>query len=148
MVSRHCNACGNENHPRLRHPASLKVESSIWGVAIVIGLLAGTWSAITSPKEEPISRALQSLSLTTAQPADQSVADPQTTSRESQSPGMRVADSVYASVISFLKSAWWVLPIPIFFSIWRQLKHYEVCRVCGSRELVPVIAPHGEELPL
>ncbi len=148
MVSRHCNACGNENHPKLRHPSSLKVESSIWGIAIVIGLLAGTWAAATSPSEAPISRALRSLSLTTAQPADQPVQDAETTSRESQSPGMRIADAIYGGLISFLKTAWWVLPIPIFFSIWRQLKHYEVCRVCGSRDLVPVVAPHGEQPPL
>jgi hypothetical protein len=61
---------------------------------------------------------------------------------------MRIADSIYSVVAGFLKAAWWVLPIPIFFSLWRQLKHYEVCRVCGSRDLVPVVAPHGEEPPL
>ena len=61
---------------------------------------------------------------------------------------MRVADSIAGAVFGFIKTAWWVLPIPIIFSIWRQAKHFEVCRVCGSRDLVAVVAPHGAEIPL
>ncbi len=125
MVSRHCNACGNENHPKQRHPSSLKV-----------------------PSDQPFTRALQSFALTSAQPGDLPAEDPQSSSRQSRSPGMRMVDTAYSIVGNFLRTAWWVLPLPILFSLWRQRKRYEVCRVCGSRDLVPVVAPHGEELPL
>jgi hypothetical protein len=50
-------------------------------------------------------------------------------------------------LVDFLKTAWWVLPLPILFSLWRQFRGYEVCGHCGSRELVPVVVPHGDEPP-
>jgi hypothetical protein len=148
MVSRHCNACGNENHPKSLHPSSLKVEASIWAIAIVVGLMAGTWSAITSPSDQPITRALQSFALTSGQPGDLPAEDPLRRSGQSQSPGVRLVDAAYGLIGGFLRTAWWVLPLPILFSIWRQRKRYEVCRVCGSRDLVPIVAPHGQEPPL
>jgi hypothetical protein len=143
MVSKHCNACGSDAHPKLRHPSSLKVESSVWAVAILVGLLAGTFSAVKSESGPSLSRVLQSVTLSAAQPAET-----QTEARRSESTGMLFMTWITRTLADFLKTAWWVLPIPILFSVWRQFKGYEVCGHCGARELVPVVVTHGEEPPV
>lgn len=148
MVSRHCNACGNDNHPKLRHPSSLKVEVAIWTTAILVGLVAGIWSAGSEQSGRPITRALQSLAFTSAQPDDSPAEISQGGARQPRNTGIRTIEAAYGMVGNFLRTAWWVLPLPILFSLWRQAKHYEVCRVCGSRDVVPVEAPHGWEPPL
>ena len=148
MVSKHCNACGADAHPKQRHPSSLKVESSIWVLAIVVGLFAGTFSAARSDSGPTLSRVLQSVSLSASQPAEQPAEVRQTDTSGSQSTGMLFLTWITRTVADFLKTAWWVLLLPILFSVWRQFKGYEVCGHCGSRELAPVVAPHGEEPPV
>ncbi len=148
MVSKHCNACGADAHPKLRHPSSFKIESSIWAVAIVVGLFAGTLSAAKSDSGPKLSHVLQSVTLSVTQPADHPANVQPTESRASQSVGVLFTAWITRSTLDFLKSAWWVLPIPILFSLWRQFRGYEVCGQCGSRELVPVEVHHGEEPPL
>ena len=147
MLSKHCNACGADAHPKLRHPSSLKVESSIWAVAIVIGLFAGTFSAAKSGSGPKLSHVLQSVSSSMAQHTDRPVEAQRTGTSGSQSTGMLFISWISRTLADFLKTAWWVLPLPILFSVWRQFKHYEVCGRCGSRELVPVLVPHGDEPP-
>jgi hypothetical protein len=50
-------------------------------------------------------------------------------------------------LLNFLRTAWWVLPLPFAFSLWRQFKKHPVCAACGSRELAPVVVDHGELPP-
>ena len=147
MVSKHCNACGADAHPMLRHPSTFRVESSIWTLAIVVGLFAGTLSAVKSESGPSLSRVLQSVTLSSAQPAAQP-ADVQTEARGTESTGVLFMTWITGTLADFLKTAWWVLPIPILFSVWRQFKGYEICGHCGERELVPVVVTHGEEPPV
>ncbi len=148
MVSKHCNACGSDAHPKLRHPSTFKVESSIWALAIVVGLFAGTFSAAKSESGPSLSTVLQSVSLSVAQPAHQPAEVQQSDARGSQSTGMLFMSWITRTLVDFLKTAWWVLPIPILFSVWRQFRGYEVCGHCGERELVPVVVLHGDEPPV
>ncbi len=148
MVSKHCNACGADAHPMLRHPSTFKVEVSIWAVAILIGLFAGTFSVAKSDSGPSLSRVLQSVSLSIAQTAEQAAEVQQTEASGSQSTGVLFLTWFTNTLVDFLKTAWWVLPIPILFSLWRQFKPYEVCGHCGATELVPVVVQHGEEPPL
>jgi hypothetical protein len=148
MVSKHCNACGSDTHPKLRHPSTFKVESSIWAMAIVVGLCAGTFSAAKSESGPSLSRVLQSVSLSVSQPANQPADVQEANARGSESTGMLFMTWITRTLADFLKIAWWVLPIPILFSVWRQFKPHEVCGHCGARELVPVVVTHGEEPPI
>jgi hypothetical protein len=147
MVSKHCNACGADAHPKLRHPSSLKLESSLWAVAIVVGLFAGTFSAAKRDSGPTLSHVLQSVSLSIAQPSEQPSEVLTTDTRGSQSTGVLFLTWFTTTLVDFLKTAWWVLPIPVLFSLWRQFKPYEVCGHCGARDLVPVVVPHGDEPP-
>jgi hypothetical protein len=147
MLSKHCNACGADAHPKLRHPSTFRIESSIWTLAIVVGLFAGTFSAVKSESGPSLSHVLQSVRLSVAQTTELPADVQQTDSRGSQSFGMLFATWATRNIVDFLKYAWWMLPLPILFSLWRQFRGYEVCGHCGSRGLVPVVVPHGDELP-
>jgi hypothetical protein len=148
MLSKHCLECGVEAHPKLKHPSSFRTEVSVWAVAIIVGLAAGTWSAATSSSAPSLSGTLPSLSLSSAQPAEQPVEALAAEDRDEQGAGMRFAIWARYVVLDFLRTAWWVLPLPILFSLWRQRRKYPVCAACGSRTVVPVVAPHGDALPL
>ena len=126
----------------------MRVEVFVWAVAIAVGLAAGTWSALTSAPENPLSRAALALTLSSAQSAELPAETVRADTQGSPSLGVQVATWVSHAVLDFLKTAWWVLPLPILFSLWRQFRAYEVCRACGSRELVPVVTPHGLEPPV
>ena len=147
MLSKHCSSCGADAHPKLRHPSSFRVESSIWTLAIVVGLFAGTFSAVRSESGPSLSHVLQSVRLSAAQTTEFPADVQQTDTRGSQSVGMLFTTWVTRTIVDFLKTAWWVLPLPILFSVWRQFRGYEVCGHCGARELVPVVVPHGDERP-
>jgi hypothetical protein len=88
------------------------------------------------------------VSLSITQPAEQSADVQQTETLGTQSTGVLFMTWFTKTLADFLKTAWWVLPIPIIFSLWRQFRPYEVCGHCGERELVPVVVQHGEEPPL
>jgi len=148
MKSKHCNACGADAHPKLRHPSSFKIESSIWAIAIVIGLCAGTFSAAKSDSGPKLSEVLQSVTLSVAQTAEPAGDAQLVDARGSQSVGVLFTSWITKSIADFLKTAWWVLPIPILFSLWRQFRGYEVCGHCGNRELVPVVVTHGDDPPV
>ena len=147
MISKHCNACGADAHPKLRHPSSFRFESSVWTLAIVVGLFAGTLSAVKSESGPTLSSVFQSVRLSAAQTTEMPADVQQTDSRQSESVGLLFTAWFSRNIIDFLKTAWWVLPLPILFSLWRQFRGFEVCGHCGSRELVPVVVPHGDERP-
>jgi hypothetical protein len=148
MLSKHCLECGVEAHPKLKHPSSFRTEVSIWAVAIMVGLIFGTWSATGSSSGSSLSGALPALSFSSTQRVEQPVETVAPDNRNTQSPGMRFALWARSIVLDFLRTAWWVLPLPILFSLWRQRRKYPVCAACGSRTVVPVVAPHGDALPL
>ena len=147
MLSKHCNDCGCDAHPKLRHPSTFRVESSVWALAIVVGLFAGTLSAVKSESGPTLSHVLQSVRLSAAQTTEVPADVEQTDSRGSQSLGLLFTTWATRNIVDFLKYAWWVLPLPILFSLWRQFRGFEVCGHCGSRELVPVVVQHGDEPP-
>ena len=147
MKSKHCRAFGADAHPKLRHPSSFRFESSVWTLAIVVGLFAGTFSAVKSESGPTLSSVFQSVRLSAAQTTELPADVQQTGSRQSESVGLLFTTWVSRTIIDFLKTAWWVLPLPILFSLWRQFRGFEVCGHCGARELVPVAVPHGDERP-
>ena len=143
MVSKHCLHCGIDGHPRQRHPSTLKTEATIWLLAIAIGGAAGLWSAIPSPTHEPLSRSVQSMALSVVHPADTPPQVDEATVAPREDGGVELVGWLLGLVVAFLKAAWWVLPIPIAFSVWRQTRSYAVCRACGSRALEELVTPHG-----
>ena len=147
MVSRHCSACGVEAHPKLKHPSSLRVEVSVWAAAILVGLVAGFWSAATSSSNPALSRAVQAVTLSSVEAAEQPAAPAAADNPSAR--GLQMDSLAWAKdlLLKFLRTAWWVLPLPIGFSLWRQFKKHPVCAACGSRELVPVVVEHGEIPP-
>ncbi|UCD23909.1 MAG: hypothetical protein JSW51_12890 [Gemmatimonadota bacterium] len=147
MVSKHCVECGVETHPNLRHPSSFRVEVSVWAVAIMIGLIAGVWSAATSSSSPTLSRAMQTITLSTVESVDQPLESSAATNPNASSLRMEFVTWARGVLLDFLRTAWWVLPLPIAFSLWRQFKKRPVCAACGSRELVPVVVEHGEFPP-
>jgi hypothetical protein len=134
MQSMHCLDCGGESHPRLRHPSSLRTEASVWAVAIVIGLSVGAWQAITTSDGGGVP-AISSLSAV-APAAGEAV--PAVQSHEApRNVVVQVGSWLVTRMIEFLKVAWWALPIPLVFSLWRHRSKHPVCVHCGSRQLVP-----------
>lgn len=145
MVSKHCRACGRDGHPGHRHPSTFRTELAIWLVALVIGTAAGMWSAATSAARSPLSRAAPSLTLSSV-----SAAPAEAVPESAPAGGTSSQTLVWLThvIVAFLKAAWWVLPIPIAFSIWRQWSPYPVCAACGSRQLGEVPTAHGAAPPV
>jgi hypothetical protein len=143
MVSKHCLTCGTKGHPQQRHPSTLRTEATVWLVAIAIGGAAGLWSAINSPSSEPLSRSVQSMALSVVHPADAPPAENDVAAAPAGGTGTQLLGWLVGIVIAFVKIAWWVLPIPILFSLWRQTRSHAICRACGSRALEELITPHG-----
>jgi hypothetical protein len=147
MVSKHCQSCGRDGHPRQQHPSTFRTELTIWLVALVIGAVVGMWSAATSAREHPLSRAMPALTLSSVQAAPSEPAEPVGQSPRSDSSSHALV-WLTQILVAFLEAAWWVLLLPIGFSIWRQWSSYPVCAACGSRRLAEVPTPHGTALPL
>jgi len=148
MVSKHCLHCGINAHPKSRHPSTLKTELAIWLVAITIGVAAGVWSAITAPTSTPLSRSVQSLALSSVRTGDAGPASPVYEDPSTGEAGAPVLTRLLDVVVAFLRTAWWVLLVPVAFSIWRQWRTFPVCRACGSRDLTEVTTPHGALPPV
>ncbi|UCG86603.1 MAG: hypothetical protein JSW71_22340 [Gemmatimonadota bacterium] len=147
MLSKHCLDCGVEAHPRLRHPSSFRIEAFVWIAAIVVGLVAGAWSAVTSSSAPSLSRALQAITVSAAEPGEPQPESATAGSRDTESLQLRFALWARGVVADFLRTAWWVLPLPLAFSFWRQFKKHQVCAACGSRRLAPVEVEHGDLPP-
>lgn len=42
---------------------------------------------------------------------------------------------------------WFCMIVPgLLYSIWRATSKYEVCRYCGSKQIVPINSPVGKKL--
>ncbi|KPJ91097.1 MAG: hypothetical protein AMS18_09325 [Gemmatimonas sp. SG8_17] len=147
MLSKHCMECGVEAHPKLKHPSSLRVEAAVWLAAILVGLVAGAWSAATSSSAPSLSRALQVVTQSSAEPVEPPPESATVANPSTQSPQLRFALWARGVLLDFLRTAWWVLPLPLAFSYWRQFKKHQVCAACGSRRLAPVAVDYGELPP-
>ncbi|NIM52646.1 MAG: hypothetical protein GTO22_25945 [Gemmatimonadales bacterium] len=138
MKSMQCLDCGADSHPKLLHPSSLRTEASVWAIAIVIGLFAGIWNTVTSSRASPEPPQFAQLANATAPSAEEPSAAPTTTSEGPRGIVVQVGGWLIDRIWSFLRVAWWVLPIPILFSMWRQFSTHPACAHCGSRRLTPV----------
>jgi hypothetical protein len=136
VKSMQCLDCGDECHPKFRHPSSLRTEATVWLVAILIGLTAGAWHAVTSPGRSSLP-AISQLSMVAA-PVEQP-AVPAPDGGGPRNVAVQVGGWLFDRLVQFLRVAWWALPIPILFSTWRQGKKYPVCVRCGSRRLEPAV---------
>jgi len=120
----------------------MRTEATLWGVALVLGLSVGAWQAVTSSAGAGVT-GMSQLSVVTAPaeaPAAQAI---------DHVPPRNVIVSVGSWLVgrfaSFVRVAWWALPIPLFFSLWRQVARRPVCARCGSRRLIEadVLLPGG-----
>ncbi len=133
MRSMHCLDCGDDSHPRLRHPSSLRTEATVWAAAIVIGLSVGAWQAIRSDGGGVSAMA----QLSAVAPAAQEAVPAVQSHEAPRNVVLQVGSWLVARMLEFLKVAWWALPIPLVFSLWRQRVKHPVCAHCGSRRLMP-----------
>jgi hypothetical protein len=143
MVSKHCLTCGTDGHPRQHHPSTLRTEATVWLAAIAIGGAAGLWSAATSPSREPLNRSMQSMALSVVHPANTPPATSDAATPPAGGTGTQLIGWLINLAVAFVKAAWWVLPVPVAFSLWRQMRSFPACRACGSRELEELLTPHG-----
>lgn len=134
MMSMQCLDCGDECHPKFRHPSSLRMEAMVWLVAVLIGLGVGAWRAVTSSAGSSFP-AVSQLSVVAA-PVEQP-AVPTADLAAPRNIAVQIGGWLVDRLVQFLRVAWWALPIPILFSTWRQGKKYPVCVHCGSRRLEP-----------
>ena len=133
MKSMHCLDCGSDTHPKLRHPSSLRTETTVWGIALVVGVSFGVWQALAAPAAVSVP-AMAQLSVVRA-PVEQSSA----VTHEPAPPrniAVGVGGWMVDRFVQFVRVAWWALPIPLLFSLWRQFATRPACARCGSRRIV------------
>lgn len=142
MVERQCVDCGTLGRPKRLHPSSFRAEVSVWFVALTVGAAAGLVSVVATSGPAPEAPELQRMALSVVGEAD---AIPTATepgeSSSTGNVGLRFAVWGRDVLLDFLRVAWWVLPFPMLFSLWRQFAEREGCAHCGSRHLVAV-DPH------
>jgi hypothetical protein len=134
VKSMQCLDCGEEGHPKFCHPSSLRAEAAVWAVAIVIGLSAGMWQAVTAPSDTTPST-MSLLSVVTPAAEEASTVTPAL--QGPRSVIVQIGGWLFDRLTRFLRTAWWALLIPIAFSTWRQGAKRVVCVHCESRRLVP-----------
>jgi len=141
VKSMQCLECGEEGHPRLRHPSSLRTELTVWTVAVVFGLSVGMWEAVTAPSDGATSGFSQ---LNLVAPVAEEVTTVTPAPQGPQSLVVQIGGWLTDRFVHFMRTAWWVLIIPIAFSTWRQGAKRAVCVHCGSRRLIPAEpVPYG-----
>lgn len=112
----------------------MRTEAMVWGVALLAGMSVGLWQAATTsaPIDVP---GMARLSAVTAEPVEQTAAV-----THEPAPPRNVAVSVGGWLVErlaeFVRVAWWALPIPLLFSLWRQFARRPTCARCGSRRIV------------
>ncbi len=129
-----CMDCGDTTHPRLRHPSSLRTEASLWSVALVVGLAIGAWNAVTTPSQSG-QLSYSALSVVGEAPAEANVVR-----HDHGAPTnvvVQIGSWLLDRAVEFVRVAWWTLPIPLLFSVWRQAIRQPVCAHCGSGRLIP-----------
>jgi len=135
MQAMHCLDCRADTHPKRRHPSSFRIEASVWTTAVVLGLMLGAWNAITSPQTD-VTRPMQLSTVSVPVDVDQDAA---ITGRErANGVVMQFGSWLIQKTIAFVQVAWWLLPIPIVFSLWRQFRTVPVCAHCRSANLAVV----------
>lgn len=136
VKSMHCLDCRSDTHPKLRHPSSMRAEAMVWGVALLMGMSVGLWQAATTTAAAGVP-GMSRLSTVTAEPVEQSAA---VTHEHEPAPPRTVAVTVGGWLVErlarFIQVAWWALPIPLLFSLWRQFAKRPTCARCGSRRIV------------
>lgn len=145
MVEKECLDCGTLGRPKHYHPSSLRTEVTVWIVALAVGAGAGVTSLFTSAGPAPKAPELQRMALSVVGPSEAvpaPVAQPEESST-SGGTGLRFAVWARDLALDFLRVAWWVLPIPVLFSLWRQVAEREGCAHCRSGRLIPVDAGPG-----
>ncbi len=140
MPSRHCTACGTDGPPKTYHPSSFRVEVALWALAITVGLGAGFVSMVRGAADHAGPRELQAFAISSVRAADAVPAEaaPAEPAPRPSSVVAGVIEWVLGAVLDFVRSFWWVLPIPVAFSVWRQFATHPGCLACGSRNLVPI----------
>jgi hypothetical protein len=112
------------------------MESYVWAGAVVLGLMSGAWNANTSPPANELTQPMRLSSVTAPVDANQ---DPVVNGPESaRSVVMQIGGWIMQKAIAFVRVAWWLLPIPIVFSLWRQFRTVPICAHCDSANLVAV----------
>jgi hypothetical protein len=144
-LSMRCVSCQAKAVPKTYAPSTLSLETTIWVVAIVVGLAAGVVSTTRNSSTPPVTDVVESrmlASLSGVSRVETEEAEPAPTANIS-SANIVVESAAWFSRISlrFLATAWWAVIIPVLFSLWRQFAKYEGCRRCGSRELVSIPPP-------
>jgi hypothetical protein len=125
-----------EARPKPYHPSSLRAEAGVWLIALSLGLIVGVSSTIEGPAADS-GTSVSALAAVTARSVDVEAAPGPADQGTRSSPTLQVSNWIRAKVALFLRSAWWVLPIPIVFSLWRQASKRDGCPKCGSRKLIP-----------
>jgi hypothetical protein len=133
-----CVACGMEARPKSYHPSSLRAEACVWLVAVCLGLVIGVSSTIEGSTADS-GRSVSALSAVVAPSVDAEPTPVPVDQGARSNPTLQVSNWIRAKVALFLRSAWWVLPIPILFSLWRQTSKRDGCPKCRSRKLIPVL---------
>jgi hypothetical protein len=137
VQSMHCLDCGDDSHPRLRRPSSLRTEATLWIAAVVIGLSAGAWQALTSAPAGTPPAMMSGLSIAAPETNEPAAAVHSHTRDAPRNAVLAIGDWLVRRVFGFLKVAWWAIPIPLAFSVWRQRTRRPICAHCGSRRLIP-----------
>jgi hypothetical protein len=120
----------------------MRTEATLWGMALFVGLSVGAWQAVTSGAGVGVP-GVSRLSVVTT-PAEAPVVQ----ANEAVPPPnvvITVGSWIVDRFASLVRVAWWALPIPLFFSLWRQFARRPVCARCGSRRLIEadVLLPGG-----
>ena len=131
-----CVACGMEARPKSYHPSGLRVEAGVWLVAVFVGLAVGVSSTIEGPAADT-GTSVTAFAAVAARSVDAEAARVPADQEVRSSLTLQVSNWIRAKVALFLRSAWWALPIPILFSLWRQMSKRDGCPKCGSRKLIP-----------
>ena len=139
MVEKECLDCGTLGRPKHYHPSSLRTEVTVWLVALAVGGGAGVVSVLATATPAPEAPELQRMALS-AVGSSEAIPTPAQAEETSTSSGHGLRLAVWARdrVLDFLRVAWWVLPIPMVFSVWRQFAEREGCAHCSSGRLTPV----------
>jgi hypothetical protein len=112
----------------------MRTEASLWGVALALGLSIGAWQAVTT-STPTAALGLSAVSAVNAEPAEANAV-----THDHGAPKnavVQIGSWLLERAIAFVRVAWWTLPIPLLFSIWRQVATRPVCAHCGSRRLIP-----------
>ena len=94
-------------------------------------------NAITSTPSTTPGQPLQLSSVTASVETDAEPGAALPTREDTRGVAMQVGGWLLDKALAFIRVAWWLLPLPIVFSCWRQFRTVPVCAHCASRNLMP-----------